>query len=94
MARIRLRTLRRFAFFLFLAALTAIILRWISLERWHRMQTVAPDEPTEVVIPEKSPTPSQPNKPPVITGRLETARLFSGITVHAAVDPFPANCVT
>jgi hypothetical protein len=77
-ARFRLRTLRRFAFFLLLAALTAIVLRWISLERWHRMQAVALDEPIEVVIPEKTPAPSQPSKPPVISGRLDTARLFSG----------------
>lgn len=92
MARIRLRTLRRLAFFLCLAALTAIILRWISLERWHRTQTVALNEPIEVIIPEKSPTPSP--KPPVITGRLETARLFSGITVHAAVDPVPGGAAS
>jgi hypothetical protein len=86
--------LRRFAFFLCLAALTAIILRWISLERWHRMQGVAVNEPIEVVIPEKSPTPAQPSKPPVITGKLETARLFSGITVHAAVDPIPGGAAS
>jgi hypothetical protein len=93
-ARIRLRTLRRFTFFLFLAALTAIVLRWVSLERWHRMQAVAPDEPIEIVIPEKSPTPAQPPKPPVITGKLDTARLFSGITVHAAVDPIPGGAAS
>jgi len=86
--------LRRLAFFLFLAALTAIVLRWISLEQWHRSQAVAPDEPIEIVIPEKSPTPSQTPKPPVITGRLETARLFSGITVHAAVDPIPGGAAS
>lgn len=94
MARFRLRTLRRLAFFLFLAALTAIVLRWISLERWHRSQAVAPDEPIEIVIPEKSPTPAQTPKPPVITGRLDTARLFSGITVHAAVDPIPGGAAS
>jgi hypothetical protein len=86
--------LRRFTFFLFLAALTAIVLRWVSLERWHRLQAVAPDEPIEIVIPEKSPTPSQPAKPPVITGKLDTARLFSGITVHAAVDPIPGGAAS
>lgn len=94
MARFRLRTLRRLAFFLFLAALTAIVLRWISLERWHRSQAVVPDEPIEIVIPEKSPTPSQTPRPPVITGRLDTARLFSGITVHAAVDPIPGGAAS
>ena len=93
MARFRLRTLRRFAFFLLLAALTAIVLRWISLERWHRTQ-VARDAPAEIEIPEKTPTPSQPSKPPVITGRLDTARLFSGITVHATVDPIPGGAAS
>ena len=81
-------------FFLVLAALTAIVLRWISLEQWHRSQAVAPDEPIEIVIPEKSPTPSQTPRPPVITGRLDTARLFSGITVHAAVDPIPGGAAS
>ena len=90
MARFRLRTLRRLAFFLFLAALTAIVLRWVSLERWHRTQ-VALEEPVEIEIPEKSPTPTPPSKPPVITGKLDTARLFSGITVHAVVDPIPGG---
>jgi Fungal chitosanase of glycosyl hydrolase group 75 len=92
-ARFRLRTLRRFAFFLLLAALTAIVLRWISLERWHRTQ-VTRDAPAEVDIAEKTPTPAQPSKPPVITGRLDTARLFSGITVHAAVDPIPGGAAS
>jgi hypothetical protein len=93
-ARLRLRTLRRFAFFLILAALTAIVLRWISLERWHRMQAVAPDEPVEVVVPEKTPGPTPTPRPPVISGRLETARLFSGITVQAAVDPIPGGAAS
>jgi glycosyl hydrolase group 75 (putative chitosanase) len=92
-AKFRLRTLRRFAFFLLLAALTAIVLRWISLERWHRTQ-VARDAPVEIEIPEKTPAPSQPSKPPIITGRLDTARLFSGITVHAAVDPIPGGAAS
>jgi hypothetical protein len=93
-ARLRLRTLRRFAFALFLAALTAIVLRWISLERWHRTQAAAPDEPAEVVVPEKTPGPTPTPRPPVISGRLETARLFSGITVQAAVDPIPGGAAS
>jgi glycosyl hydrolase group 75 (putative chitosanase) len=93
-ARIRLRTLRFFTLVLFSAILAAIVLRWISLERWHRTQAVAPEEPIEVIIPERTPAPSQPGKPPVITGRLETARLFSGITVHAAVDPVPGGAAS
>ena len=93
MARFRLRTLRRFAFFLFLAALTAIVLRWISLERWHREQ-VALEATVESEVPEKAPSPASPTKPPVITGRLDTARLFSGITVHAEVDPIPGGAAS
>lgn len=93
MARFRLRTLRRLAFFLFLAALTAIVLRWVSLERWHRMQT-ASETPVEIEVPERTPTPPPPSKPPVITGKLETARLFSGITVHAAVEPVPGGAAS
>jgi len=92
-ARFRLRTLRRLAFFLFLAALTAIVLRWVSLERWHRTQ-VAIEEPAEIEVPEKSPTPTATPKPPVITGKLDTARLFSGITVHATVDPIPGGAAS
>ena len=93
MARFRLRTLRRFAFFLFLAVLTAIVLRWISLERWHREQ-LALEAAVEREIPEKTPSPTSPSKPPVITGRLDTARLFSGITVRAEVVPTPGGAAS
>lgn len=93
MAKFRLRTLRRLAFFLFLAALTAIVLRWISLERWHREQ-IALQTTAESEIPEKTPLPTPPARPPVITGRLETARLFSGITVQAEVDPMPGGAAS
>src|SRR5207237_10760946 len=72
------------------AGLTAIVLRWISLEQWHRTQ-LAPETPVEVEIPEKTPTPASSPKIPVITGKLDTARLFSGITVHAAVEPTPGG---
>lgn len=93
MARFRLRTLRFLALLLLSAVLVAIVLRWISLERWHRTQ-VALDAQVEIEIPERTPPPSQPSKPPVITGRLDTARLFSGITVHAAVDPLPGGAAS
>ena len=76
-----------------MAVLTAIVLRWISLEQWHRTQ-VEPTTPIEIEIPEKTPTPGQSPKPPVITGKLDTARLFSGITVHAAVDPTPGGAAS
>jgi Fungal chitosanase of glycosyl hydrolase group 75 len=92
-ARFRLRTLRFLALLLLSAVLVAIVLRWISLERWHRTQ-VALDAPVEIEIPERTPPPSPPSKPLVITGRLDTARLFSGITVHAAVDPIPGGAAS
>ena len=93
MRRFRLRTLRFFALLLLLAVLTAIILRWLSLEQWHRTQ-VEPTTPIEIEIPEKTPTPGQSPKPPVIAGKLDTARLFSGITVHAEVDPIPGGAAS
>ncbi|MEY2504130.1 MAG: hypothetical protein QOG27_410 [Verrucomicrobiota bacterium] len=93
MRKIRLRTLRVFALVLLSAVLTAIVLRWISLEQWHRAQ-LSPETPVEIEIPEKSPTPAPSPKIPVITGKLDTARLFSGITVHAAVEPTPGGAAS
>lgn len=90
MRKIRVRTLGFFILVLIAAALTAIVLRWISLEQWHRTQ-VAPETPVEIEIPEKTPTPAASPKVPVIAGKLDTARLFSGITVHAAVEPTPGG---
>src|SRR5438067_11969425 len=73
--------------------LTAIVLRWISLEQWHRTQ-LSPETPVEIEIPEKTPTPAPSPKIPVITGKLDTARMFSGITVHAAVEPTPGGAAS
>jgi hypothetical protein len=91
--KIRLRTLGFFVLLLVAAGLTAIVLRWISLEQWHRTQ-VAPETPIEIEIPEKTPTPASSPKIAVITGKLDTARLFSGITVHAAVEPTPGGAAS
>jgi hypothetical protein len=91
--KFRLRTLRFFAFLLLAAVLTAIVLRWISLEQWHRTQ-LSPETPIEIEIPEKTPTPAPSPRIPVITGKLDTARLFSGITVHAAVEPTPGGAAS
>jgi hypothetical protein len=88
--KVRLRTLRFFALVLLAAVLTAIVLRWISLEQWHRAQ-LTPETPIEIEVPEKIPTPAPSPKIPVITGKLDTARLFSGITVHAALEPTPGG---
>ena len=93
MRKIRISTLKFFVLLLLAAALTAIVLRWISLEQWHRSQ-LAPETPIEIEIPEKSPTPAPSPRTPVITGKLDTARLFSGITVHASVEPTPGGAAS
>ena len=66
---------------LFGAIFAAIVYRWISLER---LQHVAPVEVTATPIPEPTPT-----RPPVITGKLDTAKLFNGITLHSTVETVP-----
>jgi hypothetical protein len=91
--KIRVRTLGFFALVLLAAGMTAIVLRWISLEQWHRTQ-VAPETPVEIEVPEKTPTPAASPKIPVIAGKLDTARLFSGITVHASVEPTPGGAAS
>ena len=69
---------------LFLAALifAAILYRWISQERLQffpqrEIQTATTTSPT----PEPTPT-----RPPPIGGKLDTGRLFSGITLHSSVE--------
>jgi len=76
-ARIRLRT--RWLVFLLLAAIfVAIVYRWVSLERLLHFT------PAEI---KATPTPvPTPTRPPVITGKPDTAKLFNGITVHATVE--------
>ena len=72
----------------FLAALifVAIIYRWISLER---LQRYAPAEISATPTPEPTPT-----KPPVIGGKLDTAKLFKGVTLHATIDTPPGADAT
>ena len=64
----------------------AILYRWISLER---LQHVAPVE----VITSPTPAPT-PTRPPVIGGKLDTAKLFNEITLHASVDTPPGADAT
>jgi hypothetical protein len=66
---------------LFAAIFAAIVYRWISLER---LQHVAPVDVTTTPIPE--PTPA---RPPVITGKLDTGKLFNGITLHSTIETLP-----
>ena len=66
---------------LFAALFAAIVYRWISLER---LQRVAPTELPATPTPEPTPT-----RPPVITGKLDTGKLFNGITLHSMVETIP-----
>ena len=90
MRRFRLRTLRWVFLLLLCGVLTAIILRWVSLERWRRNLERAVVSPVRKADP--TPTPqAAPTRTPVIAGKLETARLFSGITVNTSVEPTPGG---
>src|SRR6266542_174195 len=77
----RLRTWRRLVLVVFGAIFAAIVYRWISLER---LQHVAPVEVAATPIPEPTPT-----RPPVLTGKLDTAKLFNGITLHSTIETLP-----
>jgi Fungal chitosanase of glycosyl hydrolase group 75 len=61
---------------IFGALFAAIVYRWVSLER---LQHVAPIE----VIATPTPTPT---RSPLITGKLDTGKLFNGITLHSTVE--------
>jgi Fungal chitosanase of glycosyl hydrolase group 75 len=71
---------------LFGALFVAIVYRWISLER---LQHLAPSEVPASPTPEVTPT-----RPPVITGKLDTGRLFNGITLHSTVETMPGADAT
>jgi Fungal chitosanase of glycosyl hydrolase group 75 len=79
--RIRLRTWRRLVLVIFGALFAAIVYRWISLER---LQRLTPVEITTTPTPEPTPT-----RPPVISGKLDTGKLFNGITLHSTVETIP-----
>ena len=68
------------------ALFAAIVYRWISLER---LQRVAPAELSATPTPEPTPT-----RPPVITGKLDTGKLFNGITLHSTVETIPGADAT
>ena len=90
MRRFRLRTLRWFLLLLLAGVLTAIIMRWISLERWRWNLEHAPVSAVKTADPTPTASPSA-TRAPVIGGKLETARLFSGITVNSTVEPTPGG---
>ena len=86
MGKIRLRTWRRLVLVLFAAIFAAIVYRWISLER---LQRFAPIEISGTPTPEPTAT-----RPPVIKGKLDTAKLFNGITFHSTVETTPGADAT
>ncbi len=86
MAKVRLRTWRRIVLFLLAVIFVAIIYRWISLER---LQRFAPGEVTATPSPQPTPT-----RPPVITGKLDTGKIFNGITLHSTVEGSPGADAT
>lgn len=93
MRHFRLRTLRLFALLLLAGLLAAIIYRWISLERWRWTVEHTVASPVQPAEPTPRPGHTSP-KPPVIGGKLETARLFSGITLNATVEPTPGGAAS
>jgi Fungal chitosanase of glycosyl hydrolase group 75 len=79
--KIRNRTWRLLVLLLFVLIFAAIVYRWISLERLQRFKL---GEVTPTPTPQPTPT-----RPPVITGKLDTGKLFNGITLHSTVEPVP-----
>ena len=81
-----MRILRSLVILLAALLFALIVYRWISQER---LQYFAPREEMATPTPEPSPT-----RPPTIGGKLETGRLFNGITLHATVEPTPGADAT
>ena len=81
-----MRTWRRLVLSLLAAILVAIVYRWISLER---LQRFAPAEITATPSPEPTPT-----RPPAVTGKLDTGKLFNGITLRSTVETSPGADAT
>jgi hypothetical protein len=69
------------------AIFVVILYRWISQERlqFFPPREAGPSSPT----PEPTPT-----RPPPIGGKLDTGRLFSGITLHSNVETVPGADAT
>jgi len=82
-AKSSLATLRRLVLLLAALIFAAILYRWISQER---LQYFAPREGVTTTSPTPEPSPT---RPPAIGGKLDTGRLFSGITLHSSVETTP-----
>jgi hypothetical protein len=87
-AKSSLRTLRTLVVLLATALFAIILYRWISQER---LQYFAPRETAPTGLPTPEPTPT---RPPPIAGKLDTGRLFNGITLHSSVETTPGADAT
>jgi Fungal chitosanase of glycosyl hydrolase group 75 len=76
------KALRTFVLICGALIFTAIIYRWISLERLQGL--AAPPEPTVTPAPEPTAT-----KPPPMPNKVDIVKLFNGINLHASVDAPP-----
>jgi hypothetical protein len=82
-AKSSLRILRTLVVLLATALFAIILYRWISQER---LQFFPPREQPTTTSPTPEPTPT---RPPPIVGKLDTGRLFNGITLHSSVETTP-----
>ena len=94
MRRFRLSTLRWLALILFIGLFGAIVLRWISLERLRSSMLRLGPQIVGTPTPSATPSAPTPTRPPVITGRVDTGRLWGGITIHAQVEPTPGGAAS
>jgi hypothetical protein len=85
-ASFRVRTWRWLVRFLALVIFGVIIYRWISVEKLLLTARVEAT-PTPTVEP-------SPSRPPVITGKIDTAKLFNGVTLHSTLDTPPGSDAT
>ncbi len=79
--KLRVRTWRRLVLVCAASIFAAIVYRWISLER---LQGLAPPEVTATPTPEPSAT-----KTPPMPTKVDIAKLFNGISLHATVETPP-----
>ena len=77
--------MRTLVLLLALVFFAVILYRWISQERLQYFPARG-EQPPSSATPEPSPT-----RPPPITGKLDTGRLFNGITLHSSVETTPGT---
>ncbi len=94
MRRFRLSTLRWLALILFIGLFAAIVLRWISLERLRLSMLRLGPQILATPPPNATPEVPMPTRPPVITGRVDTGKLWGGINIRAQVEATPGGAAS